>query len=90
MITGGRLQRLREWLPLLPLLLLLGATYWLNQQVHPLALESDDRKRHDPDLIVSNLAATTLNDQGLYILFYLPRKWFIIPILTTPSWLIHA
>jgi len=26
-------SRARYWLPLLPLLVLLGATYWLNQQV---------------------------------------------------------
>ena len=49
----GRMQRLREWSPLLPLLLLLGATYWLNQQVRPLLQEPDGNKRHDPDLIVS-------------------------------------
>ena len=61
----GRMQRLREWSPLLPLLLLLGATYWLNQQVHPLPQEPDGNKRHDPDLIVSKLGATTLNEQGV-------------------------
>jgi len=60
----GRLQRLREWSPVLPLLLLLGATYWLNQQVHPLPHEPDGNKRHDPDFIISNLTATTLNEQG--------------------------
>ena len=61
----GRMQRLREWSPLLPLLLLLGATYWLNQQVRPLQHDSDGNKRHDPDLIVSNLTATTLSEQGV-------------------------
>jgi lipopolysaccharide export system protein LptC len=60
----GRLQHLREWSPLLPLILLLGATYWLNQQVHPLSPASDNSKRHDPDFIVSKLVATTLNEQG--------------------------
>ncbi len=60
----GRLQRLREWSPLLPLLLLLGATYWLNQQVRPLLLAPDASKRHDPDFIASKFAATTLNEQG--------------------------
>ena len=59
----GRLQRLREWAPVLPLLLL-GATYWLSQQVHTLPHEPDGSKRHDPDFIVSNLVATTLNEQG--------------------------
>lgn len=60
----GRLQRLREWTPLLPLLLLLGAAYWLNQQVRPILPQPDDSKRHDPDFIISKLVATTLNEQG--------------------------
>ena len=64
-MMDGRLQRLREWSLLLPLLLLLGATYWLNLQVQPLPQASDGNKRHDPDFIVSKLAATTLNEQGV-------------------------
>ena len=60
----GRLQHLREWSPVLPLVLLLGATYWLNQQVRPLPHAADNSKRHDPDFIVSKLVATTLNEQG--------------------------
>lgn len=63
MITG-RLQRLREWSPLLPLLLLLGAAYWLNQQVQPLPPKADGSKRHDPDVIVSKFSATTLDGRG--------------------------
>ncbi|MBI3902497.1 MAG: LPS export ABC transporter periplasmic protein LptC [Nitrosomonadales bacterium] len=63
MLTG-RLQRLREWTPLLPLLLLLAGTYWLNQQVSPLAPRADGSKRHDPDFIVSKFSAVTLNEQG--------------------------
>lgn len=63
-MTAGRLQRLYEWLPLLPLLLLLGATYWLNQQVRPLPAKDDGKSRHDPDFIVSQLSATTLDPQG--------------------------
>ena len=59
------LQRLREWSPLLPLLLLLAATYWLNQQVQPLPPEPDSSKRHDPDFIISKFVATTLNEQGM-------------------------
>ena len=68
---AGRLQKLREWSPLLPLLLLLGATYWLNQQVRPASLKSDGNKRHDPDFMVSKLAATTLNEKGAphFVLF---------------------
>lgn len=57
-------NRLRLWSPLLPLLLLLAGTYWLNQQVQPLAPTPDGSKRHDPDFIVSNFSATTLNEQG--------------------------
>ena len=63
-MMAGRLQRLREWAPLLPLLLLLAATYWLNQQVHPLSSTPDANKRHDPDFIAGKLTATTLNEQG--------------------------
>ena len=63
-MISGRLHRLREWSPVLPLLLLLGATYWLNQQVRPLPHEPDGSKRHDPDFIISKLTATTLNGQG--------------------------
>ena len=59
------LQRLREWSPLLPLLLLLAATYWLNQQVQPLPSKQDTSKRHDPDFIISKFVATTLNEQGM-------------------------
>lgn len=62
-MTGPQ-HRLREWLPLLPLLLLLAATYWLNQQVQPLPPRPDSSKRHDPDFIVSKFSATTLNEQG--------------------------
>ena len=64
-MTRGRLQRLREWSTLLPLLLLLAATYWLNQQVQPLPLKPDRNKPHDPDFIISNFSATTLNQEGV-------------------------
>ena len=59
------LQRLREWSALLPLLLLLAATYWLNQQVQPLPPKPDRSKLHDPDFIISKFSATTLNEQGV-------------------------
>ncbi len=75
----GRLQRVREWSPLLPLLLLLGATYWLSQQVHPLSPVPDDSKRHDPDFIVSNLVATTLNEQGAPHFILLAQKMMHYP-----------
>lgn len=58
------LDRLRAWSALLPLLFLLAAAYWLNQQVQPLAAKPDSSKRHDPDFIVKNFSAATLNEQG--------------------------
>lgn len=61
------IDRLRAWfagLPLLLLLILLAAAYWLNQQVQPLPFTPDSSKRHDPDFIVSKFVATTLNEQG--------------------------
>lgn len=58
------LDRLRAWSALLPLLFLLAAAYWLNQQVQPLPAKPDSSKRHDPDFIVNNFSAATLNEQG--------------------------
>lgn len=58
------LDRLRAWSGLLPLLFLLAAAYWLNQQVQPLPAKPDSSKRHDPDFMVNNFSATTLNEQG--------------------------
>lgn len=57
-------SRARYWLPLLPLLGLLGVTYWLNQQVQPVAAQPDSRKRHDPDAIMENFSAVKFNLQG--------------------------
>lgn len=59
-----RLQHLREWLPLFPLLLLLAATYWLNQQVLPLPYKPSSTQLHAPDFVISEIAATTLNEKG--------------------------
>lgn len=56
--------RARNWLPLLPLLGLLGATYWLNQQAQPEPVKPDGSTRHDPDSIVENFSAVKLNKQG--------------------------
>jgi lipopolysaccharide export system protein LptC len=58
-------SRARYWLPLVPLIGLLGVTYWLNQQVQPQPFTPDSNKRHDPDAIVENFSATRLNDQGV-------------------------
>ena len=57
-------SRARYWLPLVPLIALLGVTYWLNQQVLPGLPTPDSSKRHDPDAIVENFSATKLNEQG--------------------------
>lgn len=58
-------SRARYWLPLLPLLSLLGATYWLNQQVQPEPDKPDSSKRHDPDAIMENFSAVKMNEQGV-------------------------
>lgn len=57
-------SRVRYWLPLLPLLGLLGVTYWLNLQVMPEPAKPDNGKRHDPDAIMENFSAIKLNEQG--------------------------
>lgn len=59
------LSRARYWLPLLPLLGLLGITYWLNQQVQPGSARPDTDRRHDPDAIMNNFLATKMNEQGM-------------------------
>lgn len=58
------MERIRSWLPLLPLLMLLGATYWLNLQVQSPAAGADKNLRHDPDYIIDNFTATTLDELG--------------------------
>lgn len=58
------LSRARYWLPLLPLLGLLGFTYWLNQLVRKEPVKPDVSKRHDPDAIIENFSAIRLNAQG--------------------------
>lgn len=57
-------SRARYWLPLLPLLGLLGVTYWLNLQVLPEAEKANGSKRHDPDAIMENFSAVKYNTQG--------------------------
>jgi lipopolysaccharide export system protein LptC len=57
-------SRVRYWLPLAPLLGLVGITYWLNQQVQPEPGKPDGSQRHDPDAIMENFSAIRLNEQG--------------------------
>jgi lipopolysaccharide export system protein LptC len=59
------LSRVRYWLPLLPLLGLLAAVYWLNQQAQPGPAKTDTGPRHDPDAIVENFSATKMNELGV-------------------------
>lgn len=63
MIATRFTERARAWLPLLPLLLLLAATYWLSQQVQPLP-QVQSQQRHDVDYVMDNFSATTLSLQG--------------------------
>ena len=57
-------SRARYWLPLLPLLGLLGVTYWLDQQVRPEAAKADEAPRHDPDGVMENFSAVKMDEQG--------------------------
>ena len=72
-------SRARSWLPLLPLLGLLGASYWLNQQVQPEPAKPDKSKRHDPDAMVENFSATNLNEQGMPSFMMAAKKMLHYP-----------
>jgi lipopolysaccharide export system protein LptC len=63
MNRSGFIDKARAWLPLLPLLLVLLATYWLSQQVQPLP-QAESQLRHDVDYVVDDISATSLNEQG--------------------------
>lgn len=63
MRTPPFVEKVRAWLPLLPLLLLLLATYWLNQQVLPLP-KLKSQQRHDIDYAVDRFSAVSLNAEG--------------------------
>jgi lipopolysaccharide export system protein LptC len=56
-------NKLRAWLPLLPLALLLLASYWLSMQVLPLSPVASEQ-RHDVDYVIDKLTTTTLNELG--------------------------
>lgn len=57
-------SRARSWLPLLPLLGILAVTYWLDQKTQPEEEKADSSKLHNPDAVVDNVSAVTLNQQG--------------------------
>jgi lipopolysaccharide export system protein LptC len=63
MFASRVFEKARSWLPLLPLLLMLAATYWLNLQVQPLP-QAESQQRHDVDYYVDNFTATSLNILG--------------------------
>ncbi|MFA6970280.1 MAG: LPS export ABC transporter periplasmic protein LptC [Gallionella sp.] len=58
-------SRSRYWLPLLPLLALLAFVYWLDQQVQQEVAMAVNNQRHDPDGIMDNFHATTMDKQGM-------------------------
>ncbi|HEX5363043.1 MAG TPA: LPS export ABC transporter periplasmic protein LptC [Gallionella sp.] len=58
-------SRARYWLPLLPLLGILGVTYWLDQQTHLEPETAGGGMRHDPDAIMENFSSVKMNDQGV-------------------------
>ena len=53
-----------SWLPLSVLGLLVGLTFWLDQLVQPREARADGSTRHDPDLMVENFSARTLDPDG--------------------------
>jgi lipopolysaccharide export system protein LptC len=57
-------SHIRYWLPLLPLLGLLGGSYWLNQQVQPDSEQPTRNDIHEPDAIVKNFSAIQLGQLG--------------------------
>lgn len=64
MMEHRLIDRLRAWLPVLPLLVLLAGTYWLSEQVAPLPPAPDYKARHDPDVIVDNFSAMMMDERG--------------------------
>ncbi|MBI5006339.1 MAG: LPS export ABC transporter periplasmic protein LptC [Nitrosomonadales bacterium] len=56
-------EKARAWLPVLPLLLLLAATYWLDLQVQPQP-KTGGQQRHDVDYVIDNFSAITLSEEG--------------------------
>jgi lipopolysaccharide export system protein LptC len=72
-------SRVRYWLPLLPLLGLLSATYWLDQQVQPVPAKPDASKRHDPDAIMENFSATKMNILGVPSFVMVAKKMLHYP-----------
>jgi lipopolysaccharide export system protein LptC len=53
------------WLLLVPLVGLLGVTYWLNMQTQTESIKSNANTRHSFDALIENFSATKMDTQGL-------------------------
>lgn len=73
------INRLHSWLPLLPLFLLMAATFWLNSQVQSSVTDPNKKLRHDPDYIIDNFTATTLDEQGKISIVMSAKKMWHYP-----------
>ncbi len=51
-------------LPLLLLLLLVSLTWWVQQKVDPGTAQVQNLQRHDPDYIMENFEASSMDQQG--------------------------
>lgn len=56
--------RTRYWLLLLPLVGLLGVTYWLNMQYQTEPIKTNANTRHSFDALVENFSATKMDARG--------------------------
>ncbi|MES2354720.1 MAG: LPS export ABC transporter periplasmic protein LptC [Pseudomonadota bacterium] len=56
--------RASNWLPLLLLALLAGATFWLASTVTGIPNKGDGSSRHDPDMIVETFTAKQFGENG--------------------------
>lgn len=68
-----------SWLPLAVLALLVGLTLWLNALVQPPTARADGSLRHDPDLMVENFNARTLDENGRVLYTLAARKMVHYP-----------
>lgn len=68
-----------SWLPLLVLALLVGLTLWLNALVQAPSARADGSLRHDPDLMVENFNARTLDVNGQVLYTLAARKMVHYP-----------
>jgi len=92
-------------LPLALLLLLVSLTWWINIKVEPGIRQATQTQRHDPDYIMENFEAVSMNKQGtleyrvnaLKMTHYpdddstvLEQPHIIVYVDTVPSWQVKA